>query len=81
MAKLTAKQWLQQAEEKVYEEQHKLISKKYGKKFAREANYGWGVSADSTHLGVATKVYIVGKVLSSTANYPSLEITHAWRDY
>ena len=75
------KEWMRKAEEKVYEEQHKLITEKHGKRFADEANYGWGVSATATHLGVATKVYIVGKVLSSDVDYPSFEITHEWREY
>jgi hypothetical protein len=54
-------------EDKVYDEQYKLIKKKYGKDTADMANYGWGVTGGESWVEVSTKVYGHG-VLTSHGN-------------
>jgi len=81
-AELTPEQWEEKIEDLIYDQQYKMIKKKYGAAVADKANYGWGVSGDEHYVSIATKVYVgTGKVLLSEADYPSLSPTHDWRDY
>lgn len=70
-------------EDKIYDEQHKMITDKYGKDVADKANYGWGVSEDDGRLSVATKVYHPkgAKVLTSNSEHPDLPFDHNWEKY
>jgi len=80
--KLSKRKWQGLAEEKLYAEQSAEIEKKCGKKAAGQANYGWGSACDDGFIDIATKVY--GKkprILCSRVEYPSLEVSHEWRDY
>jgi hypothetical protein len=80
--KMTKREWDKLIERKLYDAQFELVEKKFGKKAAQEANYGWGATEYLGHLGVATKVYVNPvQVLSSTADYPSLKVSHEWQDY
>lgn len=81
LPRLTKRRWLELAEAKAYDEQTARIRRRYGKRSADGANYGWGVSSTDTYLSVCTKVYGAGMVLTSTAAYPSLEIGHEWSEY
>ena len=67
--------------DKVLDAQFKLITRKYGKKVAEQANYGWGDATKPGYVDIATKVYGPGKILCSFANFPSKQIFHAWEDY
>jgi hypothetical protein len=51
----------QEEEIRLYNEQVKEITKKYGKHAARGANYGWG----QTDYEISTKVYGPGMVVTS----------------
>lgn len=80
--KLSKAKWASLVQDKIYDEQFKLIKEQYGFSVAESANYGWGVAGNTTYMDVATKVYVREiQVLSSTASYPSLEIDHDWSDY
>lgn len=80
--KLSKRKWSELAETKVFKEQAAKIKKECGKKAAEQANYGWGVASDGGVVDVATKVYgKKARILSSRAEYPSLEIEHTWSDY
>ena len=75
--------WTNSMWEKVAEAQSKEITKKHGKKAAEGANYGWGDATRPGHVDVATKVYLRSgaQVISTTADYPSDELSHSWQDY
>ena len=73
--------------DRVYAEQHKMIEKRYGKRAADEANYGWGANEGS----IATKVYLgggsrgVGNMVLQTGYDPrkpvDQKLDHRWSEY
>lgn len=68
-------------EELLYAEQTERIGAEYGKRAAKNANYGWAVDGDDDFLTVSTKVYRGKKgytVLRSTADFSTNTITHDW---
>jgi hypothetical protein len=65
-------------ENKIIDEQYKLIKEKYGEKAADAANYGWGVDCMRDAISVSTKVYGKGVLMS---NGDKSGITHEWRLY
>jgi len=62
------------AEEKIYSSQEEEITKKYGKKEADAANYGWFVD----NYIISTKVYGTRMFLSSY--YVGNKIIHKWTE-
>jgi len=81
--------WWDRIDDIIYQQQKVLIHKRYGKKAADTANYGWGVSQspmfgdEPDFISYATKIYLDDrfKVLVSEADYPSIHPSHDWRDY
>jgi len=75
--------WTNSTWEKVADAQHAEIVRKYGKDAASKANYGWGDATRPGRVDVATKVYVRGgaQVLSTTADFPSAQLTHSWEAY
>ena len=66
-------------EARVYNEQYDWIRKKFGKRAAEVANYGWGVTGDEDYVSVATKVYGHG-VLESNVRLGADEIDHSFSE-
>lgn len=66
-------------EDKIYRAQIRWIEKKFGKKSALEANYGWGVSTcEDGSPDVATKVYGHGVLVTHIVGG---KIEHDFRSY
>jgi hypothetical protein len=64
-------------EDKVYEEQIRIIDQRYGDD--TNCNLGWGVTGDENHIDIATKVYVEGRpILRSVGNYKTGKILHEW---
>jgi hypothetical protein len=66
-------------EERVYNEQEKMIRESYGRRAAKMANYGWGVDGTDEYIYVETKVYGHG-VLCSRATFSTGLITHNFQE-
>lgn len=65
--------------DRVFDEQYKLITRKYNKKIAGSANYDWGASTGSS----ATKVYLPSKYVILTTSWdpdgpPDQKLSHEW---
>lgn len=65
-------------ERPIYDEQFTYIEREFGKNAAGNANYGWGVAADDTHVSIATKVYGHG-ILVSERHKGERRIHHEFR--
>lgn len=72
-------------QDRVMEEQHENISRRFGTKVADQANYGWGVgeSSDGGGISVATKVYHPKgvRVITSDASAGDTGAMHRWNKY
>jgi hypothetical protein len=71
---------LASTEARVYPAQIEWIEKRFGKKAAEQANYGWGVGGSYSTVSIATKVYGHG-VLETTATWGVRGVTHEWRGW
>lgn len=68
----------EEMEEKVYDAQHDEIVRVYGKRAARNANYGWGTTDEE----ISTKVYLrFNPAMVLTSWMQDGQIAHAWREY
>lgn len=65
------------AEKRIYQVQETLIRKRFGKKAADKANYGWGVDGTEDSVDVCTKIYGHG-TLTSHARRINPRIAHHW---
>lgn len=73
-----AKKWdAGKAEDRIYQVQVELIRKRFGKKVADKANYGWGVDGNKDYVDVCTKIYGHG-TLTSHARRVNPRIAHHW---
>lgn len=66
-------------EMKAIDKQSDWISKRFGKRAADNANYGWGVDSDDEGASIATKIYGHG-VLTTEVNYRSGKMTHSFEE-
>lgn len=82
-AKQTRRAWDKRTWERAMDAQFEEIKRERGEKAAKQANYGWGDATQPGRVDIATKVYGGEKVriLSTTAEYPSEELSHEWSDY
>lgn len=44
-------------EQRLLNQQYRLIKERFGQKVAEKANYGWGTTGDEDYVSIATKVY------------------------
>lgn len=68
---------LDEVEDQIYDQQHEVIRREYGKDAADNANYGWFVDDTDGSVQISTKVYGKG-VLVSTGSTKE-DIDHEWR--
>ena len=61
-------------EDIIYDEQEKYIVKEFGKKHAKNANYGWGVDGEGKNAVIQTKVYGIGNL---TSRFVGDEVIHS----
>ena len=68
-------------ERRAYAEQSDEIEKRFDRKAAEAANYGWGVDGNDNALSIATKVYRGQPytVLVTDVDLVNGTITHDWR--
>jgi len=64
-------------EDRIYNEQERIIRRDFGKRAADRANYGWGVDDGDEHLTVNTKVYGHG-VFTTVADRRTGVLDHAF---
>ena len=80
--RLSPKQWQDKMWAAAIEAQSEEIKKAHGAKVSKSANYGWGDASNNQRIDISTKVYVdPTRILTTTAEYPSLELQHAWKDY
>jgi hypothetical protein len=64
-------------EDQIYDQQEKMIHEAYGPRRAAEANYGQGIDEGDDYIQIETKVYGVGRLIS-TGWYKDGTIEHRW---